>query len=117
MRVVIGVEIIGQLAQIMRDLMWFVIDSGGLDDFGQVSEQFYRRVAAVFRDDSVVVAFAQEQLCDESWFRKVAAQAAEELAGERPISFPLTVGPARYSLELQPPAAGPVELVDIPGAG
>lgn len=87
-----------------------VID--GLEDFGQTSELFYRRVAEVFHNDLAIVAFAREQLCDESWFRKVAARAAETLAGERPVSFPLTVGPSRYSFEVRPEMVGPVELRD-----
>jgi CheY-like chemotaxis protein len=87
--------------------------TAGLEEFGQASEAFYQLVAEVFADDFVIVAFAQEQLCDESWFRKVAAQAAEALAGELPISFPLTVDPTRFACEMAAPAARRVAL----GAG
>lgn len=82
----------------------------GLENFGKASELFYQQVADVFRDDLTIVAFAREQFCDEAWFRKVAAQAAEALADGPPLSLPLTIGPTGCSFETQSKATCPGEL-------
>jgi CheY-like chemotaxis protein len=87
----------------------------GLAQFGRTSETFYRQVAEVFRHDHATVAFAGEQECDESWFLKVAARAAGEIAGGPPIAFPLTVDPARFDFDGPPQAPPPLELRE--GAG